>query len=558
MHYHPICHYLRGQRLYYILITVETTAADASKFLATALNEVGLSPSACAYWLFGDTDIIIRVWAGESTVIDLKKKIKDKINHLEHPIRCLLVSSMETWYQREIEKKPGWHKSLIPESCVKILKDEPPEDLRYSCGLHDQRSVMRYFIFIKEPSTKNKHLFKELSSMAKSGNDTLFSADSRISLYSVYSRGFNGVLLKGETDNFSETAQKLVDFASMQKNLGRETTTYICSTNLKKEENNLTQKLTVLNFEVARRRTIENLLLSEECNASTLNVDAESLKQERGDTSDLFIKGILEQLPHIFHYHEEWWPYIKDLRYLYKWVIFQDNEQLMAFLARHYALCENDLRLLLQVTWNKQQYQKKISQDQDADRKLRNFLLKNVFDDYLLAHDGPVRTSVLDELAPENPTHTLKQLSNAMKKAMRVMDASFPDEIIRGIRRIVFPEQGKKAGPKDGGLLVGDQKVDGNGEQNMTMGSMASYLDEIVTKHELEESERKTLADFAGRLRACGIQRNRVVHGAIPNFFETTPDGNEYQWQKPVFTFISMRIMFPHAIRILQEKWRVQ
>ena len=556
MHYHPICYYLRGLRLYYLLITVETSADKAASFVTQALESVGLSESACAYWLFGDTDIIIRVWAEEALIIDLEEEIDKELNRLEYTLQRLLVSSMETWYQREIESRTGWHSNLAPDSCLNFLKGEPSEELRYTCGPHDMRKVMRFFIFIREPSTKNKGLFKKLSDEAKSRVDPLFAAESRISLYSIYSKNFCGVMLKGETANFSKMAHYLVRFASEQKEQGRETTTYICSRNLKPEANAMVQRKGH-----SKRATLENLLLSEECNAATLGIGSETVKKERRRALDLFMSGIVGHLAYVFHYHAEWWPYIKDLRYLYKWIIFQDNEQLMAFLTRHYALCENELRELLKQTWVERQRAKRIARDRDADNTLRSFLLTKLIKEDVLGHDGPVRKSILDTLVPSERTLSAKQVSDAMREAVAKIGAEFPNKTIKGIRSIILGEHRKQTSQTEGEGPVFEHDGMGISERNMTMGAMASYLQEVVAAEIPSEADARLLTDFAKRLGECGLHRNRVVHGAVPQFFEMIsdePDNEEYGWQKPVFSFIGMRLLFPHAIHILKEKWKVK
>ncbi len=287
MHHHPICHYLRGERLYYLLITVETSAEEASENVEAALNKVGLHNRACAYWLFGDTDIIVRVWSSESAIMDLEKEIAAAFHRVEKPIRRLLVSSMETWYQRKIETKLGWHGSLQPESSLRMIENDPPAALRYDCEPSDVRKVMRFFIFIREPSAKNKKLFKDLSNEVKSNQEPLFAAKSRISLYSVYSRDFNGVIFKGETTDFSATAQHLVKFASEQKRLGRETTTYICSRSLRRESNALAIGDDSETGEIA---ITQNLLISEDCNSAVWQTDGNRVNDARKAVSNLFVR----------------------------------------------------------------------------------------------------------------------------------------------------------------------------------------------------------------------------------------------------------------------------
>ncbi|HEY3898066.1 MAG TPA: hypothetical protein VGM54_05600 [Chthoniobacter sp.] len=537
MHYHPICHYLRGERLYYLLITVETSAEFASANVEKALSDVRLNDRACAYWLFGDTDIIIRVWSSESAIIDLEEHIRKAFNNMERPVRRLLVSSMETWYQRQIESKPGWSNDLRPENSLRIIEQNPPAGLRYDCGPSDSRIVLRYFILIREPSAKNKKLFKELSTAAKRESSPMFRPESRISLYSIYSRDFNGVILKGETTDFSATAQHLVEFASAQKKDGRETTTYICSRNLRKESNALGLSD---DSETGQVGITRNLLLSEECNAATLQLGTNQLRTTRTGVSDLFVHIIRRELHYVFFYHEGWWPYIKDLRYLYKWVIFADNEQLMAFLTRHYALCENELCSILKDDWKRQCDSKKIEREKAANTRLKNFLLRSVVERWVFDPRGSMRMTFLRNLASDDRSPIEARISNGIKEEVTKLSESFPPDIISGIR---------------GCLQHGTEN--NSDETNMTMGSIALFLETTVRVELTNDAQKILITEFASRLRECGNERNRVVHGAIGNFFEKVyiEKQREFAWQRPVSAFIKMRLLYPHVIPILKD-WK--
>jgi len=534
MHHHPICHYLRGERLYYLLITVETSAEVASAHVDKALANAQLQDRACAYWLFGDTDIIVRVWASESKIMDLEADIRKAFVRMEHPVRRLLVSSMLTWYQRSIEARGEWHTCLRPDNALNMIDDAPPRELLYECGPSDSRKVMRYFIFIREPSAKNKKLFSALRESVEAGGSFLSASESRVSLYSVYSRDFNGVVLKGETSDFSKAAQDLVEFASDQKKQGRETTTYICSRNLRSEGNNLAT-VQDSDTETMRYAITENLLLSEECSSALWRTDVETVNNARKAVSSLFINNLCKELPYVFSYHDEWWPYVKDLRYLYKWVLFADNEQLMAFLARHYAICENELRKLLQAPWRLQQDKNRTVKEDAANSKLATFLLRKVIEKWALVHDGPLRAGILSCFSANQ-----KILSDCIKAGVEKLGENVPADIISGIRGCLYSDE---SAPSD--------------EQNMTMGSMASYLETSVAAQIEDATEKDLVNEFAIRLRDCGRDRNRVVHGAIDDFFKkiTVAGRREVAWQSPVVSFIRMRLLFPHVVSILQE-WK--
>ena len=138
------------------------------------------------------------------------------------------------------------------------------------------------------------------------------------------------------------------------------------------------------------------------------------------------------------------------------------------------------------------------------------------------------------------------------------IEAKFPHDTIKAIRGFIAPEVHRKVRTSKPDSLGTESERIASSEENMTMGSMALYIEEIAKEIE-NELDSRLLIDFAGNLRICGIQRNRVVHGAINDFCEPVKNENgerEFAWQKPIVSFIRMRLLYPHAILILSEKWK--
>ena len=82
---HPICHLINGERLHYVLVQVRHRLFDAGRKIGDVLTKetdkhLGFASSSCAYYIFGQSDIIIRVWATEShlnkLVAEIKKRLK--------------------------------------------------------------------------------------------------------------------------------------------------------------------------------------------------------------------------------------------------------------------------------------------------------------------------------------------------------------------------------------------------------------------------------------------------------------------------------------------------
>ncbi len=214
----------------------------------------------------------------------------------------------------------------------------------------------------------------------------------------------------------------------------------------------------------------------------------------------------------------------------------------MAFLTRHYALCENELRSILEVAWKREQSTSRAAQEVASDNKLKLFILRHVIQKWAFSMDGPMRKNIIQEMTPIDNSGAAKKLGDVLRKGIEQLGESFEADIVAGIR---------------GCLGVRHNSL--SSEENMTMGSMASYLEESISRMLSKLDERELILEFARRLRECGSERNRVVHGAIGDFFERVAikGQKEHAWQRPVISFIRMRLLFPHAVPILKRLMNV-
>src|SRR4051812_35892511 len=65
LRYHPVCHFMNGERLYFILVKATGDLGIAEAHLNHALAESGLTASSNAYLIFGNYDFVLRFWGDE-------------------------------------------------------------------------------------------------------------------------------------------------------------------------------------------------------------------------------------------------------------------------------------------------------------------------------------------------------------------------------------------------------------------------------------------------------------------------------------------------------------
>jgi hypothetical protein len=81
IHSHPICHLINGERLSYLLIKIRTNLFKAGDQIKKVLEsrEIGVDASSCAYYVFGGSDVIIRIWSTEADLDKLTSSIRDEV-----------------------------------------------------------------------------------------------------------------------------------------------------------------------------------------------------------------------------------------------------------------------------------------------------------------------------------------------------------------------------------------------------------------------------------------------------------------------------------------------
>jgi hypothetical protein len=232
----------------------------------------------------------------------------------------------------------------------------------------------------------------------------------KISLYTYYDADAKGVLLKGETANFMKSSERIISITERLKQLDARTVTYICSRPIK-EEGNAISEPSGLGEPLEARRTsiIYNLLKSHDCHEGLFG----SVPLGKS-LSDRFIGLTARFAEQMFHYHSQWWQMLRNLRFLYKWIVFGKNDQLLSFLMREYVAIEKNLRDILSGPAQALQTDE---QEQENRVRLKKICRKFAIDELVLK---PILDSVVVELRqdPELTLGTLPQLINRIARKL--------------------------------------------------------------------------------------------------------------------------------------------
>ena len=113
---HPLCHLFNGERIYYFLLSIERDIESISNEILHLLDESGIEKSSCGHVIFGVSDIILRVWASEDKISELREAFKRRSFIKKY--REFLVDRLSTWYQRELEQNSNWQEKLY---CIRDI-----------------------------------------------------------------------------------------------------------------------------------------------------------------------------------------------------------------------------------------------------------------------------------------------------------------------------------------------------------------------------------------------------------------------------------------------------
>ena len=491
--YHPICHLINEERLYYLLLESKLSIPESAICVKSYLEDgdlKSLKKSYCGYFTFGATDFLLRIWSNEEKIAALINNFRRTTEISK--VTTYVIDSMNTWYQRNLEEREDWPDEFPSESYEALMKLEIPDWLKLPFNTKIDDESIKYFMFLDETYTKQSVLFKELSKIIARRDeiyDKCFDGIEYISLYSYYTKTHQGVLIKGQTDDLYKIAGSTNNIAEIFK---LNTTTFICYKKMTEEGDDIGEEKK-LPLNARKTRVIYNLLKSHDCYEKLFT--SEGRAKSDGFCSNLKDERLVGKL---FHYGEDWWILIEELRRVYRWVVFRKNETLMDFLRGQYVRYEKYFRDMLE-----------------------NRML-------LLQDEG----------------EELKQLSLMIRRnLLKKLDLrkKVPSEILAttaaNIRRFYLAkERGNK-----------------QSEEHFTFGLAPRILQKLLIISGFSKGEKKAIKELIAALESCIPDRNRVMHGGVTDLSEHDEKKEKWVWESYTLNIIRLGLVLRRYRKILQR-----
>lgn len=333
--YHPICHLIHGERLYYVLLETKNTVSGNIDLVKEVLEKESqkLRNSYSAYLVFGTCDLLIGVWAKENNFRLLVETLKNNQTVVQTTV--YMINSINTYYQREIEEKAEWPGEIGLDDYKKTMTLDTPDCY---CTPFEKSLEQKYFMFLKEAYTKETRFFSEISTSLKERDNRYlecFDGVHKISVYSYLCKEHQGVLVTGETNDLNEIAKST-------KNISEAfgvstTTTYICFKRLPADKPGDSISEGEKAYNDLLPEIPYNLLKSHDCYERLFNDDERERK-------NIFCAelGRPEILPEILSYNcKDWWDFISDLTKIFKWIVGAKNKPFMGLLRDQYVFYEH-------------------------------------------------------------------------------------------------------------------------------------------------------------------------------------------------------------------------
>jgi len=490
--YHPICHLINGERLYYVFVASRMNVRDSAQCIDTCMNLVPLrrlKGSFCTYLTFGENDIIIRMWAQERDFANFLSELRNRKREGIDQITVYIMDSMSTWYQREIEATPEWPNKFAPDNVQDLIARNPlPSYFARQYQPLTSREDNVFLLDLNEPYSKDSNLFSELTSSVAEEDQrfqTCFKGIQRISVYSYRCKTHKGVLIKGQTGELSAIAQvtrKVSELFSVDS-----TVTHICFGKLPLDRSG--DAISERVFNERHTEVIYNLLKAYDCYNKVLDSDALARK-------DAFCAHLVseELFRSLFTYRSDWWSSVSEVHKLFRWVTFGKNGTLTDYLRGCYVDYEayfddilKDLRLL----------------EVDDDKPLLRSMRKQI-------------PSVLRR-----------------KEAVDIDEAKLKD----------FAKKIKSFFHTDPRRMTGESYV--------TFGEIPRLLGSLTKLVHLAPDESAAIRDIVDAISACVENRNRLMHRPIDLF--AFDQYGTYVWKDYAVNLIKLNVAFQHHKTIFEN-----
>lgn len=337
---HPLGHLLFGERLYYLLVNVHTDLFGVREILCATLRDAALYNSSCAYMVFGESDILVRVWAQERRFREFLQDLNKKL--AQHPpgqvqVRSYLITTSSTWYEKHIETQPSWPAHRLYHALEKCLETGRIDECFVYRSAGGDAEATKLFVFIEQPAVRARDVFREMCERVNSGR---LEDLERVSLYQYRSTERRGVLMKAEAANFRKASVSLVKLARdlKQPDFSANTTTYVCAESLKDEESVPSKESIDL---VDPVKFAYNLLISHDCNEGRFTDSHGRFTDELAHNhSDQFKKLVAERYPGLFLLMANRPDFTEKLRSMYRWTVRREEQNLRRYLIDFYIELE--------------------------------------------------------------------------------------------------------------------------------------------------------------------------------------------------------------------------
>lgn len=527
---------MNGERLYYLLIKTRTLAPKNRNSILNAVKNVMADTlkAVCLYQVFGETDMILRIWASGDDIVTINQKLRshDDIRS----VTVLLVKDMFTFYQEEMEKSPAWDWELpgrkISEitshefadefqrdgKCLEMLGGTTLQEKQGDQGLAStedaavnsrlKNTSSRFYVQCERPYRTRSKLFYEIKELINKFQDetqlnrTMLQG---ISIYSYSNHRVEGVLIKGDMNGeaLGKASNVLIRFVNKCIDLGSKTITNICA-ELIHDGFDSVLKRAKRGAAIDKQAVLKELLLSYEAHPeyflpandpdlSDRKIDLTSSKQakERGSQ---FITDAAEGLWNaLIHYSEDWWQIIEQARLLYRWVIAgpEKNEQMIAVMMRDYARIESELS------------------------------------DAILASQPLDGIREIEVRSLSHKLKSIRQLNENEALRLQIID-----------------------------VLTGGNSGEETGKPRLTFALIADMLSSMLKTarkrqgSKLFEEELNRWDMLCKSLKATAADRNALMHGRHLDMFSKDPQKNEL-WGGFVIRYLLVASLVPHLKRTL-------
>lgn len=581
---HPLCHIINGERLYYVLLNLKGSVETSRSRLINSLTRYDLFNSACIYHLFGQSDILIRVWSPP----EVFKKFEDDLDKSEYTTDKIvfLVGEIDTWYQREIERNEHFWDDLHDTTINNIITNSAnlPHHLR--CKQQVNKNSIHFYIFLDGAVTLAEDTFTKIKSKLNTKSIRAHikeTAIERISLYSYSTEERRGVLLKAEVKTYTKSSEGLAKLARLLKPIAGKTHTFVCQGTGINQKDELFPVESLHGLESSHGR--ERLGWKDHgkaakswphtftsCLLETQEFDEKYFQdQKRDDTShanaDQFdeVKELIKQFhaivsPHAvdiakayklrpvrakgpaeksleqskddveerYVFDEDWWKLIFDLRKLYKWTAMKNNSRLRAFYMSKFVVFEKILRdsiipILEGLNQRKRTERKRIAEEfKKLETKLKEVVKLS---------EDPQKSNDRDD-----------KIGQIINKFVHFLgDGPFLTELSSSEKQA------------EGESEVGKSAV--YEAKTITLWTIKEVLGEIIKLCGTAQCdhERDNIVELQALLLDWIECRNDLMHGKVDSYFNKATTSGIANWSQVMTKYLRFRLRFPVLLVSLQN-----